>query len=377
MKRILVLGGGLVGGAIARELARDPEIAVTVADSLPETLDRVSSRAPIATVRADLASGVEIGRLAAQTDAVVGALPGRLGFGMLQAVLSAGKPIADISFSSEDPLGLDDLAKSRGSTAVVDCGVSPGISNFAMGRAAAELDEISDATIFVGGLPFDRGRPGEYAIVFSAIDVIEEYTRPARLVVNGRIVTRPALSDVEMVDVPGVGRLEAFLTDGLRTLLTTVPARNMREKTLRYPGHAGCMRVMRDTGFFAGQPIEIDGGSVVPRALTERLLFQAWQLHPGEEEFTFLRVDVRGRRAGRETRRVFELFDRTDPVTGLTSMARTTGFPCAVVAGMLARGEYRDPGVRPLEFLARQPAAADRFGYLLRQRGIVWTEKVE
>ena len=377
MKRILVLGGGLVGGAIARELARDSEIAVTVADSRPETLDRVSAEAPITTVRADLASGVEIGRLAAEADAVVGALPGRLGFGMLQAVLSAGKPIADISFSSEDPLRLDDLAKSRGATAVVDCGVSPGISNFAVGRAAAELDEITDATIFVGGLPFDRGRPGEYAIVFSAVDVIEEYTRPARLVVNGRIVTQPALSEVEAVDVPGVGRLEAFLTDGLRTLLTTIPARNMREKTLRYPGHAGCMRVMRDAGFFAEQPLEVDGGSVVPRAFTERLLFRAWQLQPGEEEFTFLRVDVRGRRSGREARRVFELFDRTDPVTGLTSMARTTGFPCAVVAGMLARGEYRDPGVRPLEFLARQPAAADRFGYLLRQRGIVWTEKVE
>src|SRR6202171_4231384 len=104
MRKILVLGGGLVGGAIARELARDPEIAVTVADSLPETLDRVSARAPIATVKAALASGVEIGRLAAEADAVVGALPGRLGFGMLEAVLSAGQPIGHLFLSFAEPL---------------------------------------------------------------------------------------------------------------------------------------------------------------------------------------------------------------------------------------------------------------------------------
>ncbi len=212
-----------------------------------------------------------------EADAVVGALPGRLGFAMLETVIAAGKPIADISFSPEDLLSLDALAREKGVTAVVDCGVSPGISNLAVGRAAAALDEVDEVTIFVGGLPADRRRPFGYAIVFSATDVIEEYTRPARVVENGRVVTREALSEVETIEVPGVGTLEAFLTDGLRTLLSTVRARSMKEKTLRHPGHADAMRALRDGGFFEMERVEAGGVSVSPRAVTEKLLGRAWK----------------------------------------------------------------------------------------------------
>jgi len=90
--------------------------------------------------------------------------------------------------------------------------------------------------IYVGGLPIVRQWPYEYKAVFSPLDVIEEYTRTARFVENGRVVTRPALTDLERVDFEGVGTLEAFNTDGLRTLIQTIPAPNMKEKTLRYPG---------------------------------------------------------------------------------------------------------------------------------------------
>jgi saccharopine dehydrogenase-like NADP-dependent oxidoreductase len=261
----------------------------------------------------------------------------------------------------------------------VDCGVSPGLSNFAVGRAAAALASIDDVRILVGGLPVDRTRPFGYAILFSATDVIEEYTRPARIVEEGRVVTRPALSEVEAVEVAGIGTLEAFLTDGLRTLLTTVKARSMVEKTLRYPGHAAAMHTFSQCGFFGAEPVEAGGVSVAPRTVTERLLSRAWKLETGEEEFTFLRIVVLGRDVGGVSRRLtFELLDRTDPATGTTSMARTTGFPCAVMVAMLARGEYRDPGVRPLEFLAKDPGSSLRFLEMLRARGLqfeeVWEE---
>jgi saccharopine dehydrogenase-like NADP-dependent oxidoreductase len=222
----------------------------------------------------------------------------------------------------------------------------------------------------------DRNRhPFGYAIVFSATDVIEEYTRPARFVEEGRVVTREALSEVETIEVPGVGTLEAFLTDGLRTLLSTVRARSMKEKTLRYPGHADAMRSLRECGFFETSAVEAGGASVAPRAVTEKLLSRAWRLSEGEEEFTFLRVIVAGRASGAAGKRyAFELLDRTSRETGATSMARTTGFPCAAVAAMLARGQYRDPGVRPLEFLARNPDASSRFLESLRARGLDFQE---
>jgi len=375
LKRIAVLGCGLVGAAIARDLALETDLEVTVADASAEALRRVKAMAPIAVAQVDLSRPSEIALVVRESDAVVGALPGRLGFAMLETVLRAGKPIADISFSPEDPLSLDSLARERGVTAVVDCGVSPGLSNFAVGRAAAALEEIDDVTILVGGLPVDRARPFGYAIVFSATDVIEEYTRPARFVEEGRVVTREALSEVETIDVPGVGTLEAFLTDGLRTLLATVRARSMKEKTLRYPGHADAMRSLRECGFFETSAVKAGGATVAPRAVTEKLLSRAWKLSEGEEEFTFLRVIVAGRASGAVGKRyVFELLDRTNRETGTTSMARTTGFPCAAAAAMLARGQYRDPGVRPPEFLARDPEASSRFLEALRARGLAFEE---
>ncbi len=142
-------------------------------------------------------------------------------------------------------------------------------------------------------------KPFEYRSVFSPTDVIEEYTRPARIRENGRTVVKPALSEVEEVDVPVVGTLEAFNSDGLRTLLVTSKAANVCEKTLRYPGHAALMRAFRDAGFFGDAPVEAGGVRVVPRALTEKLVFASWNRPPEEEEFTVLSVTCRGTRRGR------------------------------------------------------------------------------
>src|SRR5687767_2685188 len=212
--RISVLGAGLIGRVIARELAAEEGAKVSVFDANPDALERVGRETHASIHQADLSSPQVVSSAVAHADAVVGALPGALGFSMLRAVVEAGKPIADISFSREDPLQLEALARERGSTAVVDCGVSPGLSNFFIGRGARDFNEVDDVRIYVGGLPFKRSWPYEYALLFSAADVLEEYSRPARVFEDGRLVSRPALSEVERVEVPGVGTLEGFLTDG-------------------------------------------------------------------------------------------------------------------------------------------------------------------
>jgi saccharopine dehydrogenase-like NADP-dependent oxidoreductase len=376
-KRVVVLGCGLVGSAIARDLAAEPDLSVSVSDANADALAALARRTRIETRPADLSDPAEVGNAIAGADAVVGALPGRLGHAMLREVIRAGKSIADISFSPEDPLVLDSLARERRATAIVDCGVSPGLSNLAVGLAAADLEKVEDVEILVGGLPEDRLRPGGYAIVFSAADVIEEYTRPARIVEEGQIRMRPPLSDVETFEVAGVGRLEGFLTDGLRTLLATVPARRMREKTLRYPGHAAAMERMRDWGFFSEEPVEIGSTKIVPRSVSVRLLGRVWTLAPGERELTYMRVTVRGSRSdGKRTCHRFELLDRTHS-DGTTSMARTTGFPCAAMAAMLARREFSRPGVHAPEVLGKDPATAGRLLEHLRRRGVSWTETIE
>ncbi|MGB2984233.1 MAG: saccharopine dehydrogenase C-terminal domain-containing protein, partial [Candidatus Bipolaricaulia bacterium] len=308
---------------------------------------------------------------------VISAVPGFLGHRTLKAVIEAGVNVVDIAFFPEDPFSLDELARATGVTAIVDCGVAPGLSNLLVGHAVRQLDETTRVTIYVGGLPSDPKPPYEYRAVFSPVDVIEEYVRPARLVVDGKIETRPALSEVELIDFEGIGRLEAFNTDGLRTVMKTIDCPNMIEKTLRYPGHADKVRLLRDTGFFSEEPIEIDGTEVRPIDVTTALLFPLWQLKAGEEDVTVLQVNVEGTKDGETVRHTYDLVDRFDRQTETTSMARTTGYTATMATRMLAAGMVDEAGVLAPESLADDPARVAFILEGLRQRGIDVRETVE
>jgi lysine 6-dehydrogenase len=231
--------------------------------------------------------------------------------------------------------------------------------------------------ILVGGLPVVRRWPWEYRAVFSPIDVLEEYTRPSRFVENGQTVVREALSEPELVDLPGVGTVEAFNTDGLRSLLDTIRAPNVKEKTLRWPGHIEKIRVLRALGLLGTEKIEVAGVSLRPIDLTARLLFPQWKLPEGDEEFTVLRVEADGRKDGRRVRMSWDLLDRTDPTMHETSMARTTGFPAAIVGRMVVGGAFRRPGVHPPEVLGRERTVFDKVRDELQARGVSFTERTD
>jgi len=372
--RIVVLGAGLVGGTIARDLARDGEFKVTVVDSSEAALGRLAGEPGIVTMRADLTAAEAVQRAVENQDLVVGAVPGYMGFATLRRAVECAKPVVDISFFPEDPFELDALARKKGVPALVDCGIAPGCSNLILGRMETELDAIERFVCHVGGLPAVRTWPWEYKAGFSPADVVEEYTRPARYVVGGRVVTMPALSEPELVEFPGVGTLEAFNTDGLRTLLSTVKAPFMQEKTMRYPGHIEKIRVLRESGFFGAEPIQVAGAEVRPLELSSRLLFALWHLEEGEEDLTAMRVIVEGRKGARRVRRTFELLDRYDRATGTTSMARTTGYTCTAAVRLLKQGLYRKAGVSPPEFLGREPDCYEFVMADLAKRGVVFRE---
>ena len=375
MSKIVVLGGGLVGRVIAHDLARERDLRVTVADRDERTLARLKAEGTT-TIVVDLADDAAVRNAIADADVVVGSAPGHMGYRLLRLVIEAGKPYADIAFMSEDFLELDGLARERGVTAVVDCGVAPGLSNLLCGRAEHEFERVERLLILVGGLPKHRVWPFEYRVVFSAVDVIEEYLRPARWVEHGRLVTKPALTDVELVDLPRVGTVEAFNTDGLRSLATTLHAPFMKEKTLRWPGHVEKMRMLRETGFLSQQPIDVAGAKVRPYDVTTRLVFDAWRLPEGEADLTVMRVEATGVIGGAHQTWTWDLYDEADPATGYHSMARVTGFPCAIVARMLARGELSRPGVQPPERLAGDDRFFERMMEELRARGVTIAKTV-
>lgn len=351
--KIAVLGAGKVGSAIAKDLAQEAAFSVTVIDFDQRALDRLKAEARLSCLQSDLRKRENISQLVSEVDIVVCAVPGFMGFETLKQIIEAGKDVVDISFFAEDPFLLDELAKSKGVTVVVDCGVAPGLCNILAGYVFDQFDQTDRYACYVGGLPQLRLKPFEYKVVFSLPDVLEEYTRPARLVENGREVVRPALSEVELMDFPGVGTLEAFNADGLRSMRNTLNIPFMVEKTLRYPGHAGLMRIFRESRFFDTSPIEVEGQMVSPLALTAKLLSDQWRLAEGETDFTVMEVVLEGQKNGKRLRHSYYLLDSFDSETQTTSMARTTGYTCSIVVRQLLRKLFTQKGICPPEFLGR------------------------
>ena len=376
-KKALVLGGGMVGSAMAMDLAADPAFEVTVADVRPEALERVAARAPVKTLEADLSDPAVVKRSVAGYDLVLGALASAIGFQTLRAVLESGRDYCDISFMPEDAWELDALAKETGACAVVDCGVAPGMSNMIAGHAAARLEPCEAIEIYVGGLPVVRTWPFEYKAGFAPHDVVEEYVRPSRIVEHGNMVVKPALSEPELMDLPGVGTVEAFNTDGLRSLAYTLKVPSMKEKTLRYPGHIALMRAFRETGLFSKEPIDVGGAKVRPLDVTSRLLFPKWTYEEGEADLTVMRVLAVGSEGGRRVKGVWDLLDYYDPATKIRSMSRTTAFPATIVARMIAAGTFRKPGVHPPEVLGREQGVLEHVLGELGKRGVRYSARVE
>jgi len=372
MKHLVVLGAGRVGGAMAKDLA--PDFKVTVADRSEAALARMQA-AGLTTLAADLSTPDGVKAAVAGADLVVGSVPGFMGFATAKAVLEAGKPLVDISFFDEDCFELDALAKAQGLTAIVDCGIAPGCHNIILGDLSRQWDRITSFETLVGGLPVIRTWPYEYKAGFSPIDVIEEYTRPTRYVKDGKVVVFPALSEPELLDFPGLGTLESFNTDGLRSLIKSFPGiPDMKEKTLRYPGHIEKMRMLRESGFFNKEKIQVAGVEISPLDLTTALLFPMWFMEEGDEDFTVMRVTVEGEKDGRAVRHQLNLLDRYDRATKTTSMARTTGYTCTAAVRLLAKGGFSRKGISPPEFLGQEAGAWTFIREDMAKRGVVFTE---
>jgi saccharopine dehydrogenase-like NADP-dependent oxidoreductase len=371
-RKITVLGAGLVGRAIALDLARNFD--VTAADVSEEALAFLHSR-NVKTVKADLSNAQDIQRIVSDADLVVGAVPGYMGFQTVKCVIESGKNMVDISFFPEDAFLLDDLAKKHHVTVVTDCGVAPGMGNIILGYHHKRM-KVNSYECLVGGLPVVREWPFEYKAVFSPIDVIEEYIRPARYVQNGAIVTKEALSDAELINFPGVGTLESWNSDGLRSLIYTMEGiPHMIEKTLRYPGSIEYLRVLREAGFFSYETVEVNGAPIRPIDVTAKLLFPKWKLKPGETEFTVMRIVIAGEENGVEKKYEYYLLDYTDVSSGTLSMARTTGYTCTAVANLVIENLFSRKGICPPEFVGEDE---NNFNYILeylKHRGVTYHVK--
>lgn len=361
--KILVLGAGMIGSVLAGELA-ESGADVVVGDREPRNIPGCKSVKMDFADRSALMTAIKGGY-----DVISSAVPGSLGFGVMETAIKAGVDLVDVSFGEENPLTLNEKAEQAGIVIVPDCGVAPGFSNFLVGLGITKVSNPKEAHIKVGGLPQKPTPPLNYRLVFSAEAVVDEYTRKARIVKNGKVVEVEALSGLESFKFPGIGELECFYTDGLRTLVDTLKLRDMDEKTIRYPGHVDKVKTMVDIGLFAKEP-KILG--VRPKDFMENFISATMRLGRGERDITILEVEVRGE-SGAVTYRMLDKFDEKN---NITSMARTTGYPIAVLSLLVARKEIEKKGVLPLEILGGDARVSKLILRELEARNIRIDEKI-
>lgn len=370
MSNVIVLGAGMVGSAMAIDMAKNHN--VTLADFNKSRLDTLKSKhSDLVIQQLDVTDKAVLQSTIKKYDLVICAVPGFLGFRTLKAIIEAEMNVVDISFFPENSLELDALAKEKNITAIVDCGVAPGMDNIILGYYNEKM-KLTDFECLVGGLPKEKKWPFCYKAPFSPIDVIEEYTRPARYMEHGEEVVREPLTDCDYVEFDGIGTLESFNSDGLRSIIYTMPhIPNMKEKTLRYPGHVEYIRVLKESGFFNEQKIEVNGNPISPLEFTSKILFNEWKLGETEKELTVMRITLKGESTnGQKEEIVYNLHDEYCEDTNTSSMARTTGYTATAAANLFLEGLFPEKGVFPPELVGKHEVCFNYFIKYLEARNI-------
>jgi saccharopine dehydrogenase-like NADP-dependent oxidoreductase len=373
---ISVLGCGLVGAPIAEDLAKNEKYKVTIFDKDENSFSRIRDRS-INKICIDLSNPDLVTNIVKEFDLAVSAMPGFMGYKTLEAIIKAKRNAIDIAFFPEDAFELDELAKQNNVTAAVDCGIAPGMSNLLTSYTVSKLDETKSVKIYVGGLPEKPEPPYFYKAVFSPNDVIEEYLRPARLVENKKIVQKEALTDLELIEFNGLGTLEAFNTDGLRTLIKTINAVNMSEKTIRYCGHTEKIKLLKDTGYLNENEINLNGIIVKPIDVTKKLLFPIWKFTDTDRDITLMRIIIEGKKADKNIRYTYNMIDRYDEKTNTHSMARTTGYSASAIVNLIIEGLYSKKGIIPPEYFGKDENCVKFILNYLQKRNIIFDEKAE
>ena len=361
---IAVIGTGMVGRLIAVELAKNHQVYAI--DKNSENLGLLNKyNSKIVTKRIDILRQEFLNELK-NMDLILNCVPGFMGFDTSKRILRE-KTCVDISFMPEDCKELENCAYKANTALYPDSGIAPGLSNVIVGHLISNYD-IDEIKIMVGGLPKEKKPPWNYKAPFSPIDVIEEYTRPARIKLNGRIKTVNALSGKINFEMEEIGKLEAFLTDGLRTLLdseltNSVP--NLLEYTIRYPGHSKLFSELIDNGKLDSTTISYNGKKVSQKEVTTRKLFKEWKLAENEKEFTLLIITAKTVDSQEISYIVFDEWK-----DGWSSMSRTTGLTACAISNLILDKRIRNTGIIAPEELGTNEGYFDYIINYLKEKEI-------
>lgn len=376
--KILVIGCGNIGFVAARDLAENlPSTEVVLADvdkvRVSEAAFRIN-RQNVSWIRLDASNKTELTSTLKDFDLAVGALPGSMGYQVCKAAIAAKTDLVDVSYMPEDVMTLNKEASRAGVSLLPDYGMSPGLGNILAGHAISKLDSVESVHMLNGGLPEKPLPPLGYVITWSVNDLIDMYNRKVNIVKSGKTVQVEPLSGLEEIEFPGVGRLEAFYTDGLRTLLYTVKdCKDMWEKTLRYPGHVEKIKLLKTLGFFQEKPVQIGEIAVSPKEVTARL-FEKGLKKKDVPDIVVMCIQVTGKQNGKPVMFSYYVFESVDKKLHVTAMARTTAYTTSAATQLVARGMVAEKGVIPPETLGMDERLCEEFMHIMKAHKVTATE---
>ena len=312
----------------------------------------------LGVVRLDLSNQPTAVQLMTNFDVIVAALPRMASALAVQAALEAGKPLVDLTIPADTALPeLRKLAESSPALVIIGCGLEPGLTELLACHLAEKLDRVDELHIKCGGIPAEPTPPLGYKIVFGGtrLPLREE---DAWVVENGQLTKEARYSGVELVTFPGVGECEAFTESFMPWLLGLPMLQNLRrgtQKTVRWPGYAAKITVLKELGLLSDTPITVDGAQISPKRLVDTVLYPYVKMEKDDQDLTVFRVEAVGEREGKPCRLQAEMVDRYNTKQGLTSMARTTAFTGSIVARMIACGELTGRGLQHPERIITGP----------------------
>jgi lysine 6-dehydrogenase len=380
----IVLGAGRQGIAAAYDLVLfgeasrvtladcDAELARSAADHVNTLLRRRVADALTLDVRDDGAAR----RALHGYNVALSAVPYFYNLGLTRAAIESGVSFCDLGGNTDivrQQHALDREAVRAGVSVVPDCGMGPGMGNTLAVFAMGLVGEPEHVYMYDGGLPRNPKAPWNYALTFNIEGLTNEYFGGMTILRKGELFHAPCFTELQIVDVPPIGKLEAFLiAGGVSTAPWTFRGKlqTYQLKVLRYPGTFAQLKAFSDLGMFDLKPVAVDGNEVVPRKLFHTL-FEPQVRVDEVEDVCIIRVQAVGRKEGRRTEATVEVIDYYDPATHFTAMQRMTGWHMSIVAAMMAKGEIA-AGSLPLEIAV----PGEPFVREARKRGFKISERI-
>ncbi len=356
--QVALLGSGMMGKAIAFDLSKNPKIEkILVCD-----IDISEAKQVAEFIGSDkvVPTWVDVRNLPGTKKAIGGskviisAIHYQFNYDLSRLAIEIGAGFVDLGGNTKvvgKQMGLNEEAKSKGVTIIPDTGLAPGLVQVLCAHGASKFDELDNIRMRVGGLPQHPRPPLNYQVVFSVEGLINEYIEDAIVIRNGKVQNVEALSEVEEISFPKpFEKLEAFQTSGGTSTMPITfygKVKNLDYKTIRYPGHSQIFKNLISLGFCSSEKVSLERGEVIPRHLTGRLLQEV--LAGDDRDVVLVSVILEGKSGGKQKKLTYRMVDYFDENTGLTAMMRSTGFPSAIIAQMMAEGKIERKGVVPQE----------------------------